>query len=190
MRTLSLTLIGVFMFSSLFSSKSSAKETKAQNAYAFSFSALMSDKKLDLADYKDKVILVVNTASECGFTPQYKDLEKLYETYKDKGLVVIGVPSNDFGKQEPGSSDQIAKFCEVNYGVTFPMAKKEVVSGKDAHPFYQWAKSELGGLSAPKWNFSKYLIDKKGKLVDYYISTTNPTDEKITKKIEKLLNEK
>ena len=187
MRILTLTLIGVLMLS--FFTKSSAKETKPQNAYDFSFSALMSDKKLALADYKEKVILVVNTASECGFTPQYKDLEKLYETYKDKGLVIIGVPSNDFGKQEPGTSDQIAKFCELNYGVTFPMAKKEVVSGKDAHPFYQWAKSELGTLSAPKWNFSKYLIDKKGKLVDYYISTTNPMDEKVTKKIEKLLNE-
>ena len=177
------------MFSSLFSSKATAKETLAQDAYAFSFNQLMSSQPLKLSDYKGKVMLIVNTASECGFTPQYKDLEALYQKYKDQGLVVIGVPSNDFGKQEPGSSEQIAKFCEVNYGVTFPMAKKEDVTGSDAHPFYQWAKAKLGTLSAPKWNFSKYLIDKKGNLVDYYISTTNPMDSKITKKIEKLLKD-
>lgn len=173
-----------------FFTRSQAKEALAENAYAFSFGSLMSDKPLALSDYKDKVILVVNTASECGFTPQYKDLEALYQKFKDKGLVIVGVPSNDFGKQEPGTSDQIAKFCEINYGVTFPMAKKEVVSGKDAAPFYQWAKAKLGALSAPKWNFSKYLINRKGEVVEYYISTTKPMDEKITKKIEKLLNEK
>jgi glutathione peroxidase len=175
------------MFASLFSSKSSAKETLAENAYAFSFSSLMSSEPLPLSQFKGKVILIVNTASECGFTPQYKDLETLYQKYKDKGLVVIGVPSNDFGKQEPGSSEQIAKFCEINYGVTFPIAKKEIVSGKHAHPFYVWAKSKLGSLSAPKWNFSKYLIDTNGNLADYYVSTTKPMDGKITKKIETLL---
>lgn len=181
-------LIGVLMFS--FFTKSSAKENLAPNAYEFSFGSLMSSDPLALSNYKGKVILIVNTASECGFTPQYKDLEQLYEKYKDKGLVVIGVPSNDFGKQEPGSSEQIAKFCEVNYGVKFPIAKKEIVSGKDAHPFYIWAKAKLGALSAPKWNFSKYLIDTNGNLVDYYVSTTNPMDDKITKKIETLLKEK
>lgn len=174
------------MLSSIFSS-SKAKENLAENAYGFSFSSLMSSEPLALSNYKGKVILIVNTASECGFTPQYKDLEELYKKYKDKGLVVIGIPSNDFGKQEPGSSEQIAKFCEVNYGVTFPIAKKEVVSGKDAHPFYVWAKAKLGALSAPKWNFSKYLIDKNGNLVDYYVSTTKPMDDKITKKIDMLL---
>lgn len=177
------------MFSSLFSSKSTAKEALAENAYVFSFSSLMSSEPLALSNFKGKVLLIVNTASECGFTPQYKDLEALYQKYKDKGLVVIGVPANDFGKQEPGSSEQIAKFCEINYGVTFPIAKKEIVSGKDAHPFYQWAKAKLGSLSAPKWNFSKYLVDKKGNVVEYYISTTNPMDDKITKKIEKLLKD-
>lgn len=177
-------LTGVLMLS--FFSKTHAKDL-AENAYAFSFNQLMSSEPLKLSDYKGKVVLIVNTASECGFTPQYKDLETLYKKYKDKGLTVIGVPSNDFGKQEPGSSEQIAKFCEVNYGVTFPIAKKEDVTGSDAHPFYQWAKAKLGALSAPKWNFSKYLIDKNGNLVDYYISTTKPTDDKITKRIEKLL---
>ncbi len=174
------------MFSSLFSS-SSAKEKLAENAYEFSFKTLTSNQPMPLSEYKGKVLLVVNTASECGFTPQYKDLEALHKKFKDKGLVVLGVPSNDFGKQEPGTSQDIAKFCEINYGVTFPLTSKEVVSGKDAHPFYVWAKKKLGTLSAPKWNFSKYLIDKNGKLIDYYVSTTNPMDDKITKKIETLL---
>jgi glutathione peroxidase len=159
----------------------------AQNAYDFSFHTLMGDQPLPLSDYKGKVILVVNTASKCGFTPQYEGLEKLYETYKDRGLVIIGVPSNDFGQQEPGSRDEIAHFCKINYGVTFPIAAKEDVIGDNAHPFYAWARQTLGLVSIPKWNFHKYLIDRQGRLVDYFNSPTKPDSSRLTSGIEKLL---
>ncbi len=131
--------------------------------------------------------MIVNTASHCGFTPQYTALEALYNKYKDRGFVIIGVPSNDFGGQEPGSNEEIAKFCKVNFGVTFPMTSKEVVSGDNAHPFFIWARNELGFGSAPKWNFHKYLIDRKGNMVDYFYSTTKPDSKKIEDAIEKLL---
>lgn len=180
-------MLGVGLLALFFSSQAKGKQDLADHAYAFSFSSLTDNKPMPLSNYQGKVMLIVNTASECGFTPQYKELEELYKKYQERGLIVIGVPSNDFGKQEPGSSEQIAKFCEVNYGVTFPMTKKEVVSGKHAHPFYLWAKAKLGVLSAPKWNFSKYLIDQQGNLVDYFISTTKPMDDKMTQKIEELL---
>lgn len=158
-----------------------------QNAYDFQFHELTSGNPLSLAAFKGKVILVVNTASKCGFTKQYKGLEKLYLAYKDKGLVVIGVPSNDFGAQEPGTAEDIAHFCEINYGVSFPMMGKEVVSGENAHPFYQWAYSVLGFGTAPKWNFHKYLIDKEGKLVDYFYSITDPESNRVKSAIERLL---
>lgn len=159
------------------------------NAYDYSFHTLVGKKPLPLSSYKGKVLIVVNTASNCGFTPQYAGLEKLYQKYKDRGLVIIGVPSNDFGGQEPGDSKQIANFCQLNYGVTFPMTAKEVVSGKNAHPFYLWAHKELGFGSAPKWNFHKYVIDRHGNIVDYFYSTTKPDSEKITGLIEKLLDQ-
>lgn len=173
---------------SFFQSSTQAKDPN-QTAYDFSFNHLMEDKPLALSEFKGKVILIVNTASECGFTPQYEGLEKLYETYKDKGFVIIGVPSNDFGGQEPGSNQEIAKFCKINYGVTFPMASKEVVSGDDAHPFYQWARKTLGFGTAPKWNFHKYLINRKGELVDYFNSTTSPENDRVKEAIEKALKE-
>lgn len=159
------------------------------SAYQFTFRQLMGGKPLPLADYKGKVLLIVNTASHCGFTPQYEGLEKLYSTYKEQGLVIIGVPSNDFGQQEPGSSEEIATFCKTNYGVTFSLAGKEVVSGSQAHPFFLWARKVLGFGSAPKWNFHKYLINRKGQIVDYYNSMTGPDSQKITSRIEGLLKE-
>jgi glutathione peroxidase len=113
----------------------------------------------------------------------------LYETYREQGLVVIGVPSNDFGHQEPGSAEEIASFCKLNYGVTFPVTAKEVVSGDTAHPFYRWAKETLGFGTAPKWNFHKYLINRDGKLVDYFHSTTTPASSRLIEAIEKLLSE-
>lgn len=173
---------------SFFQPSAQAKDTN-QTAYDFSFNHLMEDKPLLLAEFKGKVILLVNTASQCGFTPQYEGLEKLYETYKDQGFVIIGVPSNDFGGQEPGSNQEIAKFCKINYGVTFPMASKEVVSGDDAHPFYKWARKTLGFGTAPKWNFHKYLINRKGELVDYFNSTTSPENDRVKEAIEKALKE-
>lgn len=156
-------------------------------AYDFTFKKLREDESLPLKQFEGKVVLIVNTASKCGFTPQYDGLEKLYNTYKEQGFVVIGVPSNDFGEQEPGSSEEIVKFCRNNYGVTFPMTEKEVVSGDQAHPFYVWAKKTLGFGTAPKWNFHKYLIDRQGKLVDYFNSVTPPESDRIKGAIEKLL---
>ena len=159
------------------------------NAYDYAFTTLMGHQPLRLAEFKGHVILIVNTASKCGFTPQYAGLEKLYTTYKSRGLVIIGVPSNDFGQQEPGNSESIADFCHINYGVSFPMTEKEVVVGENAHPFYRWAKHELGFIAAPKWNFHKYLIDRNGKLVNYFFSTTKPQSKRLIKAIEACLDE-
>jgi glutathione peroxidase len=155
-------------------------------AYDFTFQSIEGDP-LPLSNFKGKVLLIVNTASKCGFTPQYEGLQAIWDKYKDRGFVVLGVPSNDFGKQEPGNKDEIQEFCEVNFGINFPLTEKNSVSGKDAHPFYKWAKQELGFMAAPKWNFHKYLIDPEGKLVDWFATTTAPTSAKVTGKIESLL---
>ena len=157
------------------------------NAYAFDFPPLMGETPIKLADYSGKVVLIVNTASKCGFTGQYSGLEKLYEQFKNRGLVVIGVPSNDFGQQEPGTAPQIAEFCKLNYGVSFPMAEKQIVTGDNAHPFYQWAAQKLGFGSRPKWNFHKYLIGRDGQLIDYFNSTTEPQSDRLVKAIEAAL---
>ena len=142
-----------------------------------------------LVDYKGKVILVVNTASQCGFTPQYKGLEELYRTYVDRGLVVLGFPCDQFGHQEPGNEEEIATFCERNFGVTFPLFAKVDVNGRDAHPLYQWLRSEKSGMVGNKirWNFTKFLIDPDGNVVNRYGSTTTP--EQIADDIEALLPE-
>lgn len=156
------------------------------NAYDFSFQKA-DGSPLPLADFRDKVVMIVNTASKCGFTKQYEGLQKLYDDYKDKGLVIIAVPSNDFGGQEPGNNAEIQNFCQINYGVNFPVAHKEIVSGDKAHPFYLWAKEQLGFLASPRWNFHKYLIDKQGNLVDYFLPTTTPEGPKIRKALEKFI---
>ena len=142
-----------------------------------------------LVDYKGKVILVVNTASHCGFTGQYKGLEELYRTYTDRGLVVLGFPCDQFGHQEPGDEEEIATFCERNFGVTFPLFAKIDVNGPDAHPLYEWLRSEQSGLVGNKirWNFTKFLIDTEGKVVKRYGSTTTP--DQISDDIEALLPE-
>lgn len=180
-------LIGALMFS-LFQHPLEAKDL-VQNAYDFSFQTLVGQDQMPLKHYEGKVILVVNTASNCGFTSQYEGLEKLYKAYQEKGLVIIGVPSNDFGQQEPGSNEQIAHFCKLNYGVSFPMASKEVVSGDGAHPFYVWARNTLGFGTGPKWNFHKYLINRNGELIDYFNSTTSPDNDRVKQAIEKALAE-
>lgn len=141
---------------------------------------------IDFSDYKDKKVLFVNVASKCGFTPQYKDLQKLYDQYQDK-LMVIGVPCNQFGKQEPGTSDEIQEFCQVNYGVSFLITEKVDVKGENQHPLYKWltTKAENGKKnSSVKWNFQKYLVDGNGELIDYYFSITKPTSSKITKHLK------
>lgn len=142
---------------------------------------------IDFSTFKGKKILIVNTASECGFTPQYADLEKLYQTYKDQ-LVIVGFPANNFGSQEPGSNKEIASFCKKNYGVTFPMAEKVSVKGDDMAPIFQFlTQKELNGVKNTTilWNFTKFLIDENGKLLDTFISTTSPTDKAITEYFKK-----
>jgi len=135
--------------------------------------------------YQGKVLLIVNTASKCGFTPQYEALEKLYRTYQDRGLVVLGFPSNDFASQEPGSEEEIQTFCRLTYSVEFPMFEKVSVKKGKAAPLFD--RLAAAGAPYPKWNFYKYLIDRNGNLVDYYISTTSPDSGKVVKAIEKLL---
>lgn len=159
----------------------------ARSVYKYSFPSLSGGDEVKLADHKGKVLLIVNTASKCGFTGQYDGLEKLYQAYKDQGLVVIGVPSNDFGGQEPGSEKDIAQFCRLNYGVSFPMTAKQIVSGDDAHPFYYFARETLGYLASPKWNFHKYVIARDGKLVDHFHSTTAPDSERLVSVIKEEL---
>ena len=145
----------------------------------------LQGKPIQLSDYKDKYLFFINVASKCGFTPQYKELEKLHQDYKEK-LVVIGVPCNQFGSQEPGTSSEIEEFCQVNYGVSFLITEKVNVKGAAQHPLYQWLTSkDLNGKknSSVKWNFQKYLVNPEGKLIDYYLSITKPLSNKITKHI-------
>ena len=157
-----------------------------QTAHDFSLPAI-DGKNLNLADYRGKAILVVNTASYCGFTKQYDGLQALWQNYRDKGLIVLGVPSNDFGGQEPGQADDIKAFCEVNFNIDFPMSDKLVVRGDQAHPLYQWLLAELGDKARPKWNFYKYLIDADGLAVSYYSSMTKPDSRKLRRAIEDVL---
>ena len=140
-----------------------------------------------LSTYKGKVLLVVNTASQCGFTPQYKGLQELYAKYKDRGFAVLAFPCDQFGHQEPGSDDEIASFCETTYGIDFPLFSKIEVNGDNAHPVYKLLKSEKGGLlgDAIKWNFTKFLIDKQGNVVDRYAPLTPP--DNIARDIEREL---
>ena len=142
------------------------------------------------SDYKDKVLLIVNTASKCGFTPQFEGLEELYKQYKEQGLVVIGFPCNQFGSQDPGTNDEIGAFCQKNYGVSFPMMAKVDVNGADAHPIFTWLKGQKGGLLTDgiKWNFTKFLIDSSGQVIDRYAPTTKP--EAIKANIEQALAKK
>jgi len=154
-------------------------------AHQFEFTSIEGDR-LPLSQYKGKPVLVVNTASFCGFTPQYTDLEQLWRSYKDRGLVVLGVPSNDFGGQEPGSAAEIKTFCE-SYNVSFPLTEKQQVIGGDAHPLYRWIAAELGEAGAPRWNFHKYLIDADGALVGAWPSRVKPTASEIAAAVEQAL---
>lgn len=143
----------------------------------------LNGKPLDLSTLKGKKILFVNVASKCGFTPQYRELQKLYETYIDQ-LIVVGVPCNQFGSQEPGGANEIQEFCEMNYGVSFPITEKINVKGAEQHPLYQWLTNKrLNGKqnSTVKWNFQKYLIDENGEIVDFFYSITKPMNPRITK---------
>jgi len=153
-----------------------AKDKPMNTIYDFKVKTI-DGKEMTLEQYKGKVMLIVNVASKCGFTPQYDGLEALYEKYKDKGLVVLGFPCNQFGSQEPGTEAEIQKFCRVNYGVSFPMFSKINVNGDDTHPLYVYLKSEQPGILGSegiKWNFTKFLVDKSGKVVDRFGSSTSP----------------
>ncbi|MDF1793771.1 MAG: glutathione peroxidase [Thalassobaculaceae bacterium] len=155
-------------------------------AHQFSFTSI-DGAPMSMADFAGKAVLVVNTASRCGFTPQYADLQSVWDTYRDRGLVVLGVPSNDFGGQEPGSEAEIKSFCETNFSVDFPMTEKQVVVGAGAHPFYRWAAEVGGGDKAPSWNFHKYLIGPDGQFVAAIPTRVAPTDPKAIAAIEKAL---
>ncbi len=155
-------------------------------AYDFIFKDL-DGSALSLSEYKDKVIVVINVASQCGFTNQYEDMQKVWEKYQDKGIVMLGVPSNDFGKQEPGSNKDIKNFCEAKFGISFPMTEKVPVKGPKAHPFYIWARENYGKSAIPKWNFHKIIIDRNGKIVETFSSIVNPSSKKFIKALEKLI---
>ena len=147
----------------------------------------IDDKIINLNEYTNKAVLLVNVASYCGFTKQYDDLQKLWDKYKDKGLIVLGVPSNSFN-QEKDKNDEVKKFCEVNFGINFPMTSIFEVKGDNAHEIYKWAKRNHGKSAVPKWNFHKILIDKNGKIFDTYASFTKPMSKKIINAVEKILN--
>jgi len=177
MKLLTLTFIMFSLFT-----KSQSKNPPSESIYDIEINAL-DGKSINLSDFKGKYILFVNVASECGFTGQYEDLQKLYETYKNE-LMIIGVPCNQFGGQEPGSATEIQQFCKVNYGVTFLMTEKVDVKGPNQHPLYNWLtqKSKNGSSSSSvKWNFQKYLVGKDGQLLDFFYSVTTPLSDKITK---------
>ena len=164
---------------------STDKNNQMKSIYDYKVESL-DGKEIDFAQFKGKKILIVNTASECGFTPQYADLEKLSEQYKDK-LVVVGFPANNFGGQEPGTNKEIGAFCQKNYGVTFPMAAKVSVKGADTAPIFKFlTEKDLNGVKNTTilWNFTKFLLDENGTLIDSFISTTKPTSDSITKYIK------
>ena len=144
----------------------------------------IDNEMINLSEYKGKIILLVNVASKCGFTKQYTDLQILHDKYKEKGFVVIGVPSNQFGGQEPGSNEEIKNFCETNFNITFPITDKFDVKGENAHGLYKWAKENHGNSTVPKWNFHKILINKEGKIQYTFSSFTTPLSDRIIKQIE------
>ena len=147
----------------------------------------INGEELDLNQFRGKTILLVNVASKCGFTKQYAELQSLYEKYINKGLVIVGIPSNQFGGQEPGSNKEIKDFCETNFNITFPMTDKVNVKGENAHEIYVWAKENYGSSTIPKWNFHKILINKEGKVQDTFNSFVKPLSKKIINNIEKIL---
>ena len=155
-------------------------------AYDFQFNDL-DGSQLSLSEYKGKIIVAVNVASQCGFTKQYEDMQNIWEKYQNKGIVMIGIPSNDFGNQEPGNNKEIKNFCEAKFGITFPMTEKVSVKGSEAHPFYIWARENYGNSAIPKWNFHKIIIDKNGKIAETFSSITKPTSKKFIAVLDRLV---
>ena len=170
----------------MFSFFNKSISNNSQIFYDLNIKSIDGDE-LNITKMSGKTILLVNVASNCGFTKQYDELQQLYDEYKNRGLIVIGVPSNQFGGQEPGTESEIKDFCETNFNITFPITSKYDVKGSNAHPIYLWAKETFGKSAVPKWNFHKILINKEGKVEDTYLSFTNPLSNKITKKLEQIL---
>jgi len=168
----------------IFLDKSMSNDSKT--LFDFKINSI-NGEELNLSNFKGKTLLLVNVASNCGFTKQYEDLQNLYDNFKERGLIVIGIPSNQFGGQEPGTESEIKDFCETNFGITFPMTSKYDVKGDNAHQIYLWAKESYGKSTVPKWNFHKILINKNGKVEDTFASFTNPMSKKILKKLEQIL---
>ena len=169
----------------MFFSKKGFSENYDKVLYDFKIESITGEV-IDLNEFQNKVVLITNTASYCGFTKQYSDLQKLWQKYKEEGLVVLGVPSNSFNQEKSNEKD-VKDFCEVNFNINFPMTKITEVKGEDAHEIFKWAKKNYGKSAVPKWNFHKILINKKGKVEDTFASFTNPMSNKITSKIESLL---
>ena len=157
------------------------------NVHEYFFTSL-TGASLPLSNYRGQPILVVNTASKCGYTPQYQKLELLWKDYKEAGLVVVGIPSNDFGEQEPDDEDVIAEFCSTTYNITFPMTTKQSVIGRSAHPMFVAMREEIGEDAIPRWNFYKYLFDRQGQLLEFWPSAIEPDDPKLTHQIERNLH--
>ena len=155
-------------------------------AYDFKFKDI-DGSTLNLSEYKAKIIVVINVASQCGFTSQYEGMQEVWEKYQKKGVIIIGVPSNDFGNQEPGTNKEIKNFCEAKFGITFPMTEKVSVKGSEAHPFYIWARENYGKSAIPKWNFHKIIIDKNGKIAETFYSITNPSSKKFIEVLDRLI---
>lgn len=177
------TIITFFFIMFGFLNNASANYTKL--AYDFQFKGI-DGKIIKLSNYQNKVIVVVNVASRCGFTNQYDDLQRLWTSYRDKGLIIVGIPTNNF-KQEPGSNSEIKNFCETNFDISFPMSEKTNVIGNNSHPFFNWAKENYGLGAVPKWNFHKIIIGKNGKVANSFTSLTNPSSNKFISAIEKEL---
>ena len=177
-------IILVLIMTSLIGTNLNADYNKL--AYDFQFKDL-DGSALSLSQFKNKIIVVINVASQCGFTSQYNDMQEIWEKYQSKGIVILGVPSNDFGNQEPGTSKDIKTFCEAKFGISFPMTEKVKVKGNDAHPFYLWAVKNYGKSAIPKWNFHKIIINRNGKIADTFTSITNPSSRKFIKALEKLI---
>ena len=175
------TILIIFMFFS----KKGFSENYDKVLYDFKIESITGDV-IDLNEFQNKVVLITNTASYCGFTKQYSDLQKLWQKYKEEGLIVLGVPSNSFNQEKSNEKD-VKDFCEVNFNINFPMTKITEVKGDDAHEIFKWAKKNYGKSAVPKWNFHKILINKKGKIEDTFASFTNPMSNKVTSKIESLL---
>ena len=169
----------------MFSFFNNASANYSQLAYDFQFKGI-DGKAIKLSNFKNKVIIVVNVASRCGFTNQYNDLQQLWTSYQDKNLIVLGIPTNDF-KQEPGSNDDIKDFCETNFNISFPMSEKTNVIGNNSHPFFKWAKENHGKSAVPKWNFHKIIIGKDGKVADTFASITKPLSKRFLNSIDEII---